>query len=239
MGRRFNTAGPCRVGIDYMIPALARLPEAPGLIDQEGYFVVHAPRQTGKTTTLQALADELTAEGRYAALLFSCEAGRAWEDDIGAATRAILDRIRADAEWTLPSELRPPPWPAVSEGTLLAAGLAAWAQASPRPLVLFFDEIDALQGQTLISVLSQLRDGYRSRPSHFPASVALCGLRDVRDYKAASGGDPSRLGTSSPFNIKLESLRLGDFTPDEVAELYAQHTADTGQEFTPTAVDRA
>nr|WP_241834926.1 ATP-binding protein [Pseudofrankia asymbiotica] len=118
--------------------------------------------------------------------------------------------------------------------------------------MLFFDEIDALSGQSLISVLSQLRDGYRDRPTSFPASIALCGLRDVRDChsheiasrsrgspEAASGGDPSRLGTSSPFNIKLESLRLGDFTANEVADLYGQHTADTGQEFTPTAVARA
>jgi predicted AAA+ superfamily ATPase len=66
-----------------MIPAVSRLPEVPDLVEQEGYFVVHAPRQTGKTTTLTALADELTAKGGYAALLFSCEAGRAARDDYG------------------------------------------------------------------------------------------------------------------------------------------------------------
>nr|WP_322779026.1 AAA family ATPase [Frankia sp. Cas4] len=230
---------------------MSRLPEVPDLVEQEGYFVVHAPRQTGKTTTLTALAEELTAKGRYAALLFSCEAGRAARDNYGAATRDILSRIRAAASTVLPADLRPPPWPEASEGTLLAAGLSVWAQVCPRPLVLFFDEIDALSGQSLISVLSQLRDGYRDRPIGFPTSVALCGLRDVRDCHprnrfaiprdpgAASGGDPSRLGTSSPFNIKLESLRLGDFTAEEVAELYGQHTADTGQEFTPAAVARA
>ncbi|WP_226931153.1 MULTISPECIES: ATP-binding protein [Parafrankia] len=222
-----------------MIPASARLAEVPRLVAREGYFVVHAPRQTGKTTTLQALADELTATGQYAALLFSCEAGRAWGDDIGAATRAVLDRIRSGAESTLSEGLRPPPWPEASEGTLLATALTAWARACPRPLVLFFDEIDALQGRTLISFLSQLRDGYRGRPTNFPISVALCGLRDVRDYKAASGGDPSRLGTASPFNIKVKSLRLGNFTAGEVRELYAQHTADTGQVFTAEATTRA
>ena len=50
MGRRFNTAGPCLPEYHYMIPPLWRLPEAPGLVDQLGYFVVHAPRQTGKTS---------------------------------------------------------------------------------------------------------------------------------------------------------------------------------------------
>jgi hypothetical protein len=239
MMRRFNTAGPCLPEYHYMIPALRRLPEAPGLVDQMGYFVVHAPRQTGKTTTLSALAQDLTASGGYAALHFSCELGRAAGDDYGAAQRGILQRIRRRADAALPSDLRPPPWPEVPDENLLGDALAAWARACPRPLVLFFDEIDALHGQSLISVLSQLRDGYNERPNGFPASVALCGLRDVRDYKAASGGDPNRLGSSSPFNIKLESLRLGDFTPDEVRELYAQHTAQTGQQFALDAVERA
>ena len=66
----------------------------------------------------------------------------------------------------------------------------------------------------------------------------LIGLRDVRDYKAASGGTES-LHTSSPFNIKVESLTLSSFTAEEVATLYAQHTAETGQIFTPEALARA
>jgi hypothetical protein len=61
----------------------------------------------------------------------------------------------------------------------------------------------------LISVLRQLRDGYANRPKAFPHSLALIGLRDVRDYKVASGGS-DRLNTSSPFTIKAWSL---DYSP--------------------------
>jgi len=222
-----------------MIPALSRLPQAPGLVDQGGYFVVHAPRQTGKTTALSALATELTAGGRYAALHFSCEQAAPAEDDYAEAQRSILGEIRERARLTLPENLRPPAWPSAPDANLLKDGLTAWAELCPRPLVLFFDEIDAVRGQSLLSVLRQLRTGFPSRPAAFPMSVVLCGLRDVRDYKAASGGDPTRLGTASPFNIKLESLRLGDFTFDEVAELYGQHTAETGQVFAPGAVEHA
>jgi hypothetical protein len=239
MPRRFNTAGPCRPDLHYMIPAERRLPEAPGLVEQGGYFVVHAPRQTGKTTALRALAERLTALGRHAALHFSCESGEAAGDDFGESQRAILSRIRRSAELYLPVELHPPAFPEAPDSDLLGTALSAWARSCPRPLVLFFDEIDALRGQSLVSVLRQLRSGFPDRPAAFPASVVLCGLRDVRDYKAASGGDTSRLGTSSPFNIKLESLRLGDFTQDEVRELYAQHTAETGQSFTDEALARA
>nr|WP_322755407.1 AAA family ATPase [Frankia sp. Cas3] len=213
--------------------------------------MVRAPRQTGKTTALRALAEELTAGGRYAALHFSCELGEAAGDDYGTAQRSILQEIRSQAEIALPPELRPPPWPDTVAANLLKESLAAWALVCPRPLVLFFDEIDALRGQSLVSVLRQLRAGFNQRPRRFPASVVLCGLRDVRDScprnrfavprvpGTASGGDPSRLGTASPFNVTIKSLRLGDFLPEEVRELYAQHTAETGQEFTPDAAARA
>ncbi|MEP7126856.1 MAG: ATP-binding protein [Byssovorax sp.] len=238
MKRRFNTAGPCIDWMHYMIPALRRLPEAPGLVEQYGYFVVHAPRQTGKTTALRALAHELTTSGKYAAVHFSCEAGQVTGDDFGAAERIVLANLRRATE-SLPLELQPAPFPDAPPGNQLSAALSAWARACPRPLVLFFDEIDALRGTSLVTVLSQLRDGFTRRPTDFPASLALCGLRDVRDYKAASGGDPTRLGTSSPFNIKIASLRLGDFTPAEVRELYALHTTETGQIFREEAMERA
>lgn len=238
--RFFNVAGPCDPERHYMIPAAARLPAARPLIEQGGYFVVHAPRQTGKTTTLRALAKELTSEGKYAALHFTCEEGEPAGDAVDQAQLVVLDAIRRQASIDLPPELRPPePFPAASLLSMLGAALAAWAQACPRPLALFFDEIDALRGESLRTVLRQLRAGYPNRPRAFPSSVVLCGLRDVQDYKAASGGDPSRLGTSSPFNIKLESLRIGDFTQTELRALYAQHTADTGQVFTEEALSQA
>ncbi len=125
-----------------------------------------------------------------------------------------------------------------AEGNQLYAALTAWSLASPRPLVLVMDEIDALRGDGLLTVLRQLRAGFPNRPARFPASMVLCGLRDVRDYEMASGGDPERLGTASPFNIKVKSLRLTHFDTDDVRELTSQHTAETGQRFTDEALER-
>ncbi|MBI5485899.1 MAG: ATP-binding protein [Deltaproteobacteria bacterium] len=238
--KRFNTAGPCIEEMHYMVPPEPRLPEARTLVEQNGYFVVHAPRQTGKTTTLRALARRLTAEGRFCALHFSCEAGEVAQDDFAEAQRSVLSAIRQMASVYLPAELRPRErWPEAPESQLLSIGLGEWARSCPRPLVLFFDEIDALRGESLRSVLRQLRAGFPQRPADFPASVVLCGLRDVRDYKAASGGDPTRLGTSSPFNIKVKSLRLGNLTEADLRMLYAQHSAETGQAFAEDALARA
>lgn len=235
--RFFNTAGPCDSRFHYMVPAAERLPEVPRIVAMGGYFVVHAPRQTGKTTSLRALARMLTAEGRYAAIHFSCEIAEATGEDYVAAQRAVISSIQRAAEDGLPAELQPPEnFFERDPASLLTEALRAWTRACPRPLVLFFDEIDAIRGQSLISVLRQLRDIYPGRPDAAPWSVALCGLRDVRDYKAASGGDPGRLGSASPFNIKVESVRLGDFTRDEMLALYAQHSAETGQRFSDEAL---
>ncbi|GMV43071.1 MAG: hypothetical protein AMXMBFR64_47870 [Myxococcales bacterium] len=237
--RFFNTAGPCIEGMHYMLPPLDRIPEARGLVDRGAYFVVHAPRQSGKTTALRALAKTLTEEGRYAALAFSCETAAATGDDYAAAQRAILSQMELFARFDLPPELAPPALPAAAPEALLAAALSAWAASCPRPLVLLFDEIDALRGDSLRSVLSQLRAGFVARGRGFPWSVVLCGLRDVRDYRTAAGADPDRIGSSSPFNVKTESLRLGSFDRNDIEALYAQHTAETGQAFAPGAVDRS
>jgi hypothetical protein len=237
MPRWFNVAGPCNEADHYMLPVMRRLPRIRRLIDRKSYFVLHAPRQVGKTTALLALGRELTAEGRYLAVLLSMEVGAAFPDDTGAAELAILTAWRAAARARLPEDLQPPPWPDETPGSRIGAALNVWARAAPRPLVVFLDEIDALQGQPLVSVLRQLRDGYPNRPRDFPWSLALVGLRDVRDYKIDPSSDSP--GSGSPFNIKDTSLTLRNFTADEVHELYAQHTAETGQVFTPAAVERA
>ncbi|MBF2063105.1 MAG: ATP-binding protein [Calothrix sp. C42_A2020_038] len=234
MSRWFNIAGPCQADIHYMLSPTTRLPDLEELIQQRSYFVVHAPRQTGKTTAMLALAKQLTATGRYAAVMVSVEVGSAFNHDPSAAELAILETWRDTIEDILPTELQPPIWVYNAPGQRIRASLRAWSQKLNRPLVLFIDEIDSLQDETLISVLRQLRDGYRSRPENFPSSVGLIGLQDVRDYKVASGGS-DRLNTSSPFNIKVSSITLRNFNASEVAELYQQHTEETGQIFTEEA----
>jgi hypothetical protein len=221
-----------------MLPAARRLPAVHGLVELGKYFVVHAPRQAGKTTSLSALARELTATGQYAAVLLSMEVGAPFDSDPGTAEASILTEWRRAIEARLPPELQPGPWAPGAPGAQISTAVSAWSRSSPRPLVLFLDEIDALRDRALLSVLRQLRSGYGDRPGRFPWSVALVGLRDVRDYRIHLEGNEN-LGTASPFNILTESLKLGAFDRGDIAELYAQHTAETGQRFLDDAVDRA
>ncbi len=219
-----------------MVSPLARLPKVQRLIDQQGYFIIHAPRQVGKTTAMLSLAQQLTASGQYTAVLLSVETG-ASKPSLEQAESAILTAWKGAIRAWLPSELHPN-WSNLPIGSRISAALQTWAESSPRPLIVFIDEIDALQGDILIGLLRQLRDGFSRRPNHFPHALALISLRDIRDYKMASG-ESEQLNTASPFNIKVASLTMRNFNVDEVAELYQQHTRDTGQIFTADAIVRA
>ncbi|WP_435184704.1 ATP-binding protein [Cylindrospermopsis raciborskii G7] len=236
MPKHFNTAGPCQSDIHYMLSPTGRLPQLKALIDGRNYFIIHAPRQVGKTTAMIALAQELTDSREYTAVMLSVEVGSVFPDEPERAERAILGSWQDAIDIWLPEDLHPPFDPERRE--TIGAFLKSWAKSSPRPLVVFIDEIDSLQNQTLISVLRQLRDGFPRRPRGFPHSVGLIGMRDVRDYKVKSGGS-ERLNTSSPFNIKAESLTLSNFSFTDVQNLYEQHTTATGQVFTPEAVQQA
>jgi DNA polymerase III delta prime subunit len=147
----FNTAGPCRQEDHYTLPAASRLPEMRELIDQKAYFVIHAPRQIGKTTMMMELARELSAEGRYLAVLLSLETGAAFKHDPERAQREILLDWRRQVRLRIPAELQIPPWP----GDVQSVSEALWhlTANSSRPFVALLDEIDALEDESLVTVL--------------------------------------------------------------------------------------
>ena len=242
--KEFNTEGPVRPDEHYLIPPLERidLDEVLGLVRTSKYFALHAPRQTGKTSALLALRDLLSSgeAGDYRCVYANFEVGQAAREDTARAMRALLSQLATRAEMTLadgtPGRLRNAALADAGPDGALFEVLSRWARADPRPLVLLIDEIDTLVGDTLLSVLRQLRAGHQ-RPAGFPHSVILCGVRDVRDYRVHSTARNALVLGGSAFNVKSASLRLGDFTAAETQALLAQHTAETGQAFAPAALE--
>lgn len=246
MEKCFNIAGPCFPDEHYMLPALERLPGIMRIVEQRSYFVLHAARQSGKTTALKALVREIEAKGEMNALYFTVETVQRFTDPrdgipkiVESMRNAVLrhsifkDLVR-DPDSPIPALLPPPP------GLDVKALLAMMSEHSNKPLAVFFDEVDCLSDDTLVTFLRQLRDGYVTRDtSPFPASIALVGMRDIRDYKARIRPDGQTLGDASPFNIITEDLTLGNFKENDIGRLYAQHTEATGQVFDPEAVARA
>lgn len=239
----FNTAGPVRCKIHYCLPPLERfdLEELLSLVDQEKYFVLHAPRQTGKTSCLLALMKYLNDRGKYKCLYCNVETGQSAREDVKRGMRAIIGEIASRARDFLddefPLSLMKEALELYGEDGALKELLSQWSKHSSKPLVLLMDEIDSLVGDTLISVLRQLRSGYDKRSSHFPKSVILCGVRDVRDYRIHSSREKDIITGGSAFNIKAESRRIGDFSREETDILYNAHTEETGQTFAREALD--
>ena len=240
--RRFNTEGPTRAEDHYQIGPLTRvdLDDLHTLVADKRYFTLHAPRQSGKTTVLLAFQNLLNSRGDYFCLYANVEVGQAAREDTGRAMQAILGTIASRAS-RLGEEYPGTIWRQTLEGFgpdgALREMLTLWSLESGKPLVLLLDEIDALVGDTLLSVLRQLRAGYDERPSGFPQSIVLCGVRDLRDYRIHAGSAPEPVAGGSAFNISAKSLRLGDFSEAETRALLAQHTAETGQRFTSAALD--
>ncbi len=239
--RFFNTSGPVVAADHYCIPPLERLnlAEVRRLLRDKRYFVLYAPRQTGKTSALLALCNLLNAEGTYRCVYVNVEGGQAGRENPEQVIRTILGALALRASVTLNDEFLLNVWANIfaefGPHAALQVALTHWARADSKPLVLLIDEIDALMGDALLSVLRQLRAGYDLRPANFPQSAVLCGVRDVRDYRIQSTAENAIIAGGSAFNIKAQSLRLGNFSPQEVRALLEQHTAATGQVFTAAA----
>ena len=243
MNLSFNTAGPCIPDEHYMLPPERRLGLVLDLIDDRKYFTLHAGRQTGKTTSARWIVEHLNGRDRFRAVWVDVQIARE-EPDPAKAFEAVLYALDTAVDRDLPDLGRPADdvrrvEPASS--TFVLRYLRDLAARSDKPLVVLFDEADGLVGATMVSLLTQLRQGYLDRSrTPFPSSVALIGQRQVRDYALAleERRTVAWLGTTSPFNITAEAMTLGPFTEAEVAELLAQHTAATGQRFEPEAALR-
>ena len=235
MERFFNTAGPNNPELEYTIDPLSRfdLDDLLMLIRQRKYFVLHAPRQTGKTSCLLALRDYLNKRGDYICVYANVEGGQASRNHVENVVVSTIDTIMREAQRIIKDiNIREIRNEVQQDGidSRLSSFLSRLSESLPKPLILFLDEIDALVGDSLVSVLRQIRSGYANRPNSFPSSIVLCGVRDVRDYRIVTSNQDIITGGSA-FNIKAKSLRLGNFTPEEVHELYMQHTCETGQVF--------
>jgi hypothetical protein len=237
MNRYFNTAGPIIKEDHYYISPLDRLDldDVLSLIGQKKYFVLHAPRQTGKTSFLYSLMTYLNKEGKFTCLHINVESAQSARENVKEGIRSILDTMAERALDILDDSYLKKNWRTIleesGEHNALKNVLKYWSKNNKLPIVLLMDEIDSLVGDTLISVLRQLRSGYESRPNLFPQSIILCGVRDVKDYRIHSHKTKEIITGGSAFNIKAESLRMGNFNLLEIKELYQQHTTEMGQVF--------
>jgi hypothetical protein len=229
-----------------MVPALERIHGVIPLIDAEKYFVIHAPRQSGKTTFLSELIKKINSDGKYYAL--NCSLGTTKgihnentafeyvaESLIDSAETSQIPAIQMLANRLMPLRER-------GNNIRIKIMLRCLCANLDKDLVVFFDEIDALEEPMIVTFLAQLRDGYLYRDwpnNQFPRSLALVGLRNIRDYRSKLSQNGQSGESGSPFNVKHQSLFLPDFSKVDIQNLYNQHTLASGQKFDDSAIDRA
>jgi len=233
MQKYFNIAGPCNEKSHYMVPVLNKYKVVYNLVEQGHYFVIHAARQTGKITLIKALVKYYNAEGSYYALYCSLESVQVFAEPERGIPE-ILANIKSALKYSnLPSKNSFAQENDIQNySTLIGDALKDYCLLLDKPLIIFFDEIDGLQNGTLITFLRQLRDGYITRPEiSFVHSIALVGMRNIRDYKSKVREDQFTLGSPSPFNIISDALTIKNFSISEIESLYTQHTQATGQVF--------
>ncbi|MGF1525737.1 MAG: AAA family ATPase [Candidatus Competibacterales bacterium] len=242
--RFFNTAGPVDPQKHYCLAPLGRLDlaEILALIEQEQYFVVHAPRQTGKTSSLLALMDYLNRQGQYRCAYVNVEAAQTAREDVPTAMATILDELATWAKIGLDDPFVDERQEALLQGrpphTALTQILTQWAAQSPRPLLLIVDGIDTLVGDTLLSVLRQIRAGYPRRPRHFPQSVILAGVHDLNGFRIRSEREQAVITGGSALSINTPTIKLGLFSRIDIETLFHQYSDDTGYNVTPEALER-
>jgi hypothetical protein len=198
------------------------------------YWVLHAPRQTGKTTFLQSWMREINSGDEAIACYVSVESCQG----IVEPERAMPTINQAIRETAQKFNIPVPEEEDRTSLYMLNTLLSDWAKlVAPKPLVVLFDEVDVLVGETMVSFLRQLRDGFASRGvGTFPVSIALVGMRDLKDYITLSKGGIAP-NPGSPFNIKADSAVLSNFYKADIVKLFAQRTAETGQQITQDALD--
>ncbi len=244
MGRKhFNTAGPVNMEEHYKLNPLERwdLKEVMDLINDKKYFLLHAPRQSGKTSCILALRDKINAEGNYNAIYVNIESARGAKDNINEAIHSILIALKIEIKllFGLKKEIKEIINEVTESGNFknaLNEFLYELSELMEKPVFLLIDEIDALHGDAIISILSQLRAGYANRGEYFPWSIMLTGVLDIKDYRLLNI-DPKHITGGSCFNIKSESLTIGNFLREDIEQLYLEHTKETGQVFEDAVFD--
>jgi hypothetical protein len=246
MIKTFATTGPCLPRQNYMIPSFDRFPILPNLIDNNQYFILHSPRQSGKTTLLLSMANQINEDGNYYACVCPLSFTINANDELEATAKIMqslsfgLSSSTAPALKLLHNKLNP--FSLMTEAPPVTSAIRYICSSLDKELILFFDEADCIPSELILSFLTQIREGYnfRSWPGEnaFPRTIGLIGLRDLHDYRFNDKSQIQRIIRISPFNIHRFSLEIRNLSFDQLCSLYRQHTDASGQVFTQKAIER-
>jgi hypothetical protein len=210
--REFNTSGPNIPDRHYTLMRPELIEKGRQLIYKDRYFTIWAPRQTGKSTYFQLLAEALKQEG-YKVCYVNFENFRHEnkEDFLNRLKNALLEQ-----------------WKMLFEQDTIAGIFQQIEHNKTDKCILIIDEVEGINADFFGDVLHAIRNAYHSRQHHCLKSVILVGVNNILGIVQDN---------ASPFNI-AENLPIPFFTDEETQELLAQHEVETGQLFEQKVKDK-
>jgi len=232
MTRRFSSYGPINTKTEYYAPREALIDSVTRQLlgaseaDEGGHYItIWAPRQTGKTWTMQETVRRLREHSAFDVIMISAESAK-YERDHETILYILLRDLRYFSDIVFPERITWSDFPTLFTRAYLS-----------KPLILIIDEFDALDESFINKFVSESRNLYLSRkneaaPSHEKTyllhGLALIGVRSVLGIENATG---------SPFNVQ-RSVRIPNLTFEEVKGMFDWYQRDSGQRIEPDAVAR-
>ena len=235
--RRFETRGPVNPQKHYVVSRAEETADFINRIKEGRYVVIFAPRQTGKTTffrrALETLANE---EETYFTIqldfqIYSNVSISDFYDylreDICKEILKVFQRQNREPSETFTQFLE------TAKLTDHISMMRFFEQLvkllKGHRIVLVIDEFDGIPIDAVSDFLYSLRHTYISRTTtRSPYSLGIVGVKSVTQLNY----DRSIF----PFNIQ-DDFNLHNFTFEQVCELLAQYTEETGQSFTSEIIE--
>ena len=176
--RKFNTSGPNIPEKHYTIQRTDLIKQGIELVEDERYFTIWAPRQTGKSTYFRQLANKLI-EQKYKVVHINFENYK--NTPIETFIDEFVVEINSNWQIQLPKDN-------------LSNIFNQIKRINNEKYVLIIDEVEGINKEYFSDFLHSIRNAYHSRENHCLKSVILVGVSNILGVIRDN---------ASPFNITM------------------------------------
>lgn len=236
--KRFNTTGTCNPEVHYMVNIDRQVEAAAKLVRQGDYFCINRGRQYGKTTTLAALTEKLSADF----CVFNISFEGTDDSSFASASTVCAEFLKILKLWSRVNgsseEMKALLKTAVPVGckeintTDFTEIIGELCDLSSKPVVVMIDEVDqASNNDGFIKFLGVLRKMFLSR-NMLPTfqSVILAGVYDVKNLKLKMRSEDEHQ-YNSPWNIAVP-FKVDMFLPaNGIAAMLEEYKKDHQLDF--------
>ena len=238
MAKVFNITGLCLAERHYMADVSEKLRQTLVMVERGDYFIINRPRQYGKTTMLELVANSMRKNEDYLVFSQSFEGiGDIVFESEAAFCPKFLHLLSVDASnWDKSlSEWLSKRKEGVADLEQLSAAITDLAVHTSKKLVLLIDEVDkSSNNQLFLSFLGMLRNKFLRRhiQSDFTFhSVILAGVHDIKSLKEKirQGAEPTTGGKyNSPWNVAADFKVDMNLQPKEIQGMLEDYVQERG-----------